>query len=340
MTRLTTLILCMLGLWGSISCSGSTTQATDTLADSAGDMLSPTDSVDVSGTDGVSPQDSLADQQGDQSLSDGATPSWVPQNTNDGPWKGQVKIATSADGLTFTGNTLLFDHAGVPHLALTKTGQLIATIQYFSYDKESEFNIIAYATSDDSGANWTTLKPIVLSGIPKSGPPVDPTLVQLDDGSLRLYFTLHLDGQARAGLASAKAPTIAGPFAYEGVHLTLTDANLLDPAVVKLGSTWHYFTPKPGTTDKSLHGTSPDGTTFTWQPEITLSMQMLGSAVIVDGKIRFYGTGPGGVLSALSADGLAWTMDPGVRMAGGVDPGVARLSNGQYIMLYTVLPPK
>ena len=82
------------------------------------------------------------------------------------------------------------------------------------------------------------------------------------------------------------------------------------------------------------HATSTDGLTFVSQEDVNIEMNMLGNPIAVDGGIRYYGTGRGGVLSAFSADGFEWTLDDGFR-APGVDPGVAQLGDGSFIMFYT-----
>jgi len=39
--------------------------------------------------------------------------------------------------------------------------------------------------------------------------------------------------------------------------------------------------------------------------------------------------------SAFSVEGYTWTMDAGTRVDFGADPGVAKLPDGTYIMMYT-----
>jgi hypothetical protein len=230
----------------------------------------------------------------------------------------------------------------VPALLRTEEGELIATFQYFSYEREDEFGFMAYSTSEDGGESWTAPQVIDVSGLPLlagDSKAVDPALVQLADGDLRLYFTVHAQGDPHTHVAAARASSITATFNYEGSVYRRDDTNLLDPTVIQLADTWHYYTPAPGGRGVlNHHGTSADGLTFEMESDIAIEMNMLGNPLAVDGGVRFYGSGPDGVLSAFSSDGFEWTLDEGHR-APGRDPAVAEPEEGSFILIYTAPPP-
>jgi len=269
----------------------------------------------------------------------GEIPSWVPGNVHNAPWFGNLLISESEDGLTFGEDAPFLEHAGVPNLLRINSGQIIATYQYFSFEDEALFGIMTYSLSDDEGATWKGPFPILCENVPPmegDSQLVDPSLVELEDGKVRLYFTIHPDGMANAHPASAIADSVEGVFEYEGPCITLAGVHLLDPAVIRFNDEWHYFTPKPGADGLvNLHAISQDGNSFTWVEEITLEMNMLGNPILFDGGIRFYGSGPEGVLSAFSSDGYSWTLDEGVR-ATGVDPGAVKRSDGSILLISTI----
>ena len=313
---------------GSDTFSDVTTSDTGEVDAAALEDTNPTDERDVEG-DGPR-------EEGDPSTSDGigSPPPWVPDQP--GPWDGAMHIATSSDGLQFTPGELFLDHAGVPCLTRTTDHVLIATYQYFSFENEAEFGYMAYSVSTDEGTSWSDPEVISLEGLPAYGNalPVDPALVQLDDGDLRLYFTLHAQGDQHTHVAAARAASISETFTYEGELFRSEDANLLDPTVIFFDGSWHYFTPVPGGTGTmNHHATSADGLHFTAQDDINIDMNMLGNPVVVDGGIRFFGSGLGGVVSAFSTDGFEWTLDDGFR-APGVDPGISQLSDGSFMLIY------
>jgi hypothetical protein len=189
------------------------------------------------------------------------TPSTKVQNSQNGVWENNLWLATSSDGLTFTKKELLVEHVGVPNLLLTSSGDIIATYQYFSYDDPENpdtYGLIAYSLSEDDGDSWTDPALVTISGLPEPTTTgnaqdrvfvthaVDPTLVELADGSLRLYFTYQNVDEDWPHPASAinTDGDISGTFTYEedsGIDSD-EEAALLDPAVVYFDGVWHYYT--------------------------------------------------------------------------------------------------
>lgn len=262
---------------------------------------------------------------------------WYP--TTKGPWDGVIQMATSTDGLNFQKGDVLFEQSGVPNLLRLNDGTLILTYQYFSSESEDLFDVIAYSVSNDEGETWSDTKPMTLVGLPMGldsrKHPMDPTLVQLSDGRLRLYFTYHAQGNKTAALYAATAPDdqIDSTFQVETTPALMTSSNLLDPAVVYFDGVWHHYTWQDSG-DDNYHSTSTDGASFTLQDNINLPMDFLGQVITTDAGLRFYGTGKGGVVSAVSTNGSDWTMESGQRIQG-ADPAVQRLADGSYLMVYT-----
>jgi len=266
-------------------------------------------------------------------------PPWIknqPTGDNKGPWFESLYIAVSQDGLNFTDRKMFLEHAGVANLIYTSGSQLIATFQYFSYVNEDMFDVIAYSVSKDFGSTWSEVRPVMISGLGKGPNPVDPTLVELDDGTFRLYFTYHEHGSEYPQLFSAVGDSMEGEFKSEGQQLT-ADGIILDPAVVKFGDVWHHYTVKHGTefgTEPgnfvNVHSISETGTYFQQTDDIEIDMDMLGDVILDNNGLRFYS----GFRSAFSEDGYNWTIDSGERVDG-ADPGVAKLPDGSYIIIYT-----
>lgn len=255
-----------------------------------------------------------------------------------GPWDGMIVLATSSDGLSFTKQDTLLERAGVPNLLRLNDGTLVLMFQYFSATDWDAFDVIAYKTSSDSGATWSEMNTVAFNDLPEpidaDKKPMDPTLVQTEDGTLRLYFTYHAKGKTMPALYSADAQSLTDDFSVNpNPALALSKQALLDPAVAYLNGMWHHYT----WIDKSehnIHSTSKDGVTFTQQDDVVLPMDFLGQVIATDGGLRFYGTTGQGIGSATSTDGSTWTMDTGTRIQG-ADPGVTQLADGTYLMAYT-----
>lgn len=261
-----------------------------------------------------------------------------------GPWDGNLYLATSDDGLTFEKQKVFVEHAGVPNILRTSEGDIIVVYQYFSTQNTSMFNSIAYSLSQDNGETWSLPTKVQFEDLPEPTvpllTPVDPTLVELADGTLRLYFTYHAKDDEFARLASAHADHIRVPFVYEeGIRLAIDHQNLLDPAVIFFNGFWHHYAQymmpsAPGIYD-NYHSISVDGLDFELQDSIELGMMMLGNPILVDDGIRFYGSGGGKVLSAFSTDGFTWKMEDGIRIENAGDPAVVELLDGTFLMIYT-----
>lgn len=259
-----------------------------------------------------------------------------PPSTN-GPWDGKIVLASSEDGLSFTSGETLVEQAGVPNLLLTSDGTIIATYQYFSFDIQEEFDVIAYSVSEDEGKTWTDTEIIDIQGLPEAfgdKHAMDPTLVETEEGGLRLYFTYKSKEEQYVHLNSAYAADgdITSTFVYEDGETPDIGKNMLDPAVVYFDGLWQHYTWDMDS-DVNYHSTSEDGVNFELQENIELPMDFLGQVVAVDGGLRFYGS-KNGVSSAFSEDGYTWKMEQGSRIQG-ADPGVVQLEDGSYLMLYT-----
>lgn len=256
-----------------------------------------------------------------------------------GPWNGSLYSATSTDGLTFTEKKLVLARAGVPNLLKLENGDLILTYEYFSDTDAKLFSVITYSTSSDQGSTWSAPTAIQLENLPTpidpGKTPMDPTLVQTQEGALRLYFTYAAKGNKTAALYSATAAdgNITSPFVVQTTPALMLDANVLDPSIIFFNGVWHHYAEHDGSNSVNYHSTSTDGLTFTRQEDITLDMALLGQVIPFDNGLRFYGSGKG-VTTAFSTDGYTWTID-GTNLAQGGDPAVQKLDDGSYLMVYT-----
>jgi hypothetical protein len=136
-----------------------------------------------------------------------------------------------------------------------------------------------------------------------------------------------------------------------------------DNGVIRTGGAEPRGLPNPADAPPSFsayHATSADGLTFTRQPDVTLGegLRWLGNAQSEDDVIRFFGTGGGGgmvrlpagrgvagppqngprpgggIWTATSRDGSAWTGDATFAVPG-ADPGAARTEAGGWIVVAT-----
>ena len=263
-----------------------------------------------------------------------------------GPWDNDLVIATSEDGLTFDPPKTFVERGGVPHIARDSKNRLIATFQWFPFDRPEAFDKVAARVSEDGGKIWTDAKTITVKDLPEGyARPFDPTLLPLPDGRLRLYFTSHRPGHRTPAIYSALSAD-GDPRAYvfePDPRLGVDDKPVIDCAAVRLGDTIHLYAPVQDKPGHGYHATSQDGVTFERQADVQLldddpklQRNWLGCAIATaDGRaIRFYGSSRRGVWSATSADGVTWKLDETTR-APGADPGVAPTVDGTYLLVST-----
>ena len=265
-------------------------------------------------------------------------PPWVPPHP--GPWHDDLYVSRSENGLRFEQpGKLVVRHGGVPSLAVAKDGRIFLVFQWFSFDSPKGFDKIAVMVSSDGGETWSEPRVVEISGLPEGhSNPCDPMLVVLEDGRFRLYFTCSPRPGERARTLSAISEDGYRFRVEPGDRFADPKKDVLDPAVVFFKGKWHYYAPIPGERGRAYHAVSDDGLSFQRLPDVEVEgMDFLGCAVVDGEVLRFYGTGPGGVRSATSDDGERWTVERGVRVEGGADPGVAKLPDGRWLMVYTRL---
>jgi hypothetical protein len=283
----------------------------------------------------------------------GTPPRAPARNPGDGPWNRDVLSYRSPDGQTFGKPATAFERAGVPCLIRDRSGRLIAVFQWFPFDQRAAFDRVAVAFSSDDGRTWTTPAPVNIAGMPSDlQRPFDPTIVELPDGRLRLYFTSGAaaaggpPGQGNVGIYSAISndaiPVPDGVnFRFESSARFAPAGGTVDASIVLFQGTWHLFSHnQKANTGLGYHAVSQDGLAFTQQADVNAGQgrQWIGNAVVDGSGLRYYGSGMRGVWSAISRDGATWTVDPGIRVDGG-DASVAILGNGERLLL-AVGPPR
>lgn len=262
----------------------------------------------------------------------------APQpGATDGPWNHDLWMAYSGDGRSFGEAARFVERAGVPCVIRDGADRLIAVFQWFPFDDADAFDQVAVAFSEDAGTTWSSPARVTVAGFPATlMRPFDPTLVQLEDGRYRLYFTSNeRTGGGRPAIYSAISSD-AVAFTFEPGARFAPAAGTVDASVVRFGGAWHLYShTTEANTGRGFHAISGDGLAFEELPmvEVGSGRQWIGNAVAQGETLRYYGSGRDGVWSATSADGSAWTLDAGWRLAGG-DPSAAVLAGGEVMLVF------
>lgn len=264
-----------------------------------------------------------------------------PDTSRPGPWDHDLCILKSTDGLHFGRRQQFVAGGGVASVVRDAKGRLIAAFQWFPRQKREDFDRVAVKVSTNEGKTWTDPQTIKLEGMPGDYlRPCDPTLVLLDDGRIRMYFTSDRRGgrtpRPSAGTYSAVSSD-GVHYAFEpGVRFAVAGKAVLDCAVARLGKTWHYYAPVPGYSGGAYHAVSNDGLEFTRKADVVIpgDRQWLGCVAPTRRGLRFYGSGGRGGWCATSDDGFSWQLARDSLRAA-MDPGVVRTKDGQYLMIGT-----
>lgn len=252
------------------------------------------------------------------------------------PWNRDLALYRSSDGVTFTAAGGFIERAGVPNVIRDSGGRLVAVFQWFPFEDGAAFDRAAVSFSTDDGSTWSGPVAMSVNGLPDTlMRPFDPTVVQLLDGRYRLYFTSNeRGGQGKPAIYSAVSSD-AVSYEFEPGPRFAPVEGTVDCSVVFFKGEWQLFShTQQANSGVGYHATSSDGLLFTQERsvEIGAGRQWIGNAVVVNGMLRYYGSGRDGLWWALSADGANWELAtaPGIKAG---DPSPVVLGNGEILLV-------
>lgn len=253
-----------------------------------------------------------------------------------GPREHAVGSATSDDGLRWVlDDDTVVEHASVPDSVVLPNGDVLLVYVDASEPPETA----AMMRSTDGGA---TFEPVgfAIEGIPADTKVLDPNLVVLPDGRVRLYYFGNPVDQR---IAADAAQTIYSAISDDGVHfvqegVALEARGLVDPDIFPVGDEWVMYVFGQGGT---MVARSDDGLTFSIDD--TLSLERVGTTgpIEVDGRLRLYGfeqvpDGPLVLYESIDG-GASWSEFDGFELtlpadASATDPQVVQLDDGTWRM--------
>jgi hypothetical protein len=276
----------------------------------------------------------------------------VIQARSQGPGAYDLIRCSSTDGTTWSNLTLFQDSSGVPSIAQHSSGTIYVAFQWFPAPAMSNpaFDKIAIKKSVDGGLSWGQPTLAVFSGYPGTYKrPFDPTIVIADNGQVRMYFSGSKTGSLTLLDSTVHSYSAISPdgvnYTWEpGVRVAVADSVTIDPAVIKIGSQWHYFSPRGAPQAGAFHFISGDG--LSWTRTVGISSDFnhnyTGNLMVDGSSVRFYGTPfpqANPVWNISGSDGYTWSgfqNCSGATTSGGAnaDPAVIKLGAGNYMMIY------
>jgi hypothetical protein len=268
----------------------------------------------------------------------------------EGSWKKRILLATSEDGLIFTRTeTVIADQANVPNMVVDDQGWIY--LYYSGHTVGEKENVSAVAISSDNGETWVHKYLNIWDGdLFIEGN--DPDVELLEDGTFRIFFLSKSILSEDIKIYYAEG-TDGVNFDFGGVAFE-REGPAIDSSTFRIGDEWHQFS-LLGNTMHHFHATSEDGKTFTFLSQEDFNFEdrpyVMSNEIQTDSGVRFYAFSPGyaDFASYTSTDGITWTLEDGVPLSfeGNseleskyiMDPAVAQLADGTYLMAYvTVIP--
>jgi hypothetical protein len=263
-----------------------------------------------------------------------------PPNPQHAPWNCDLLIFESKDGRTFDRGKVFVERGGVPCVVRDAKDRLLAAFQWFPFDRQEAFDRVAVIISEDEGKTWTKPQPIFVVGLPEGAQrPFDPTLVRLDDGRMRLYFTCTTPERRMQGIYSAISDDGVNYQFEPGLRFGVENEKAVDPSVLRFGNAWHLYSPKDGPEPDGYHAVSDDGLTFRRMDDVRVPVRgsWIGNLLSDREDLFFYGSGSRRGWLARSADGAKWELLTAELGVGG-DPAPIKLKDGTYRVIATGPP--
>jgi hypothetical protein len=230
------------------------------------------------------------------------------------------------------------ERSGVPSVIrdLKTPKRLIAAFQWFPLEesKKSSFDRVGIRVSEDGGKNWGAPWTPVVQGLPDGFQrPFDPTLVQIEDGTYRMYFTSGQKPRFEPGMRPAPGQPLGRPsggaehigiysaissdlrvFKFEaGERTDRVEGRAVDCAVAKLGDVTvmfaHLEPPRsPFEWSQGYFATSMDGLKFDRRMNALGPPQgnFIGNLVKLGKELFYIAQGRQGLWSMYSKNGLDW----------------------------------
>jgi len=270
-----------------------------------------------------------------------------PSNQQGGPQQDKTYFSATADPKSWPVGTLAAEQASVPDIVELsadlgdyKKGNLLIYYVDFAEFKGDGSEGVSVIASTDGGKTWGTKQQITLTGKKNKGAAVDPSVVQLADGRMRLYF---FGSETTSGdPAQAEGPHVVySAISSDGVRFALEDGErfaeeLTDPEVVFYKNQWYMYYSMGQSTGLAV---SSDGLTFKKQQITGGDVGGVPGALVVDGNVRLYGCSRSGIASGVASDGVNFQKDTDDILGGKVqgivcDPAIVRSATGTYFAVY------
>lgn len=250
-------------------------------------------------------------------------------------------FATSEDGDSWeVQEEAIAEQASVPDLILLEQdiGEFEADTLLMYYvdtstaDDEAGSENIALMYSTDKGETWSEKEFIAVEGA-EDHVVVDPSLVQLEDGTLRLYYFDFSQGKDIASGEDISYTQYAAE-SSDGKTFTLkqavleTDFGLTDPEVIFFKDQWFMYMATLEDFAASV-AVSDDGLNFEYVENT--GIKAVPGAFVAGDQVYLLGCDLG-ITRSVSDDGISFSDTEVIISRPGCDPSMVQFDDGSYAM--------
>jgi hypothetical protein len=250
-------------------------------------------------------------------------------------------FATSPDGIAWTlREDPIAHYASVPELvALGRElgpfppGALLSYFVDGTQDHGSEDVALGLVYSLDGGETWSNRLYTTMTGQPRNTVAVDPSLVQLEDGRLRLYYFDFSTKKDAYEIHTAVSEDGVN-FTYEALAF-VSPTRITDPDLAFFKDAWHMYTMSEARAGMQV---AISGDPLSFDETVAVNDRGIPGVITVGEEIWLFSCGQNGLTRLTSSDGITFTLaaerllevSPGVHC----DPSPVQLEDGTFAMVF------
>lgn len=257
------------------------------------------------------------------------------ENRGSGMTGHNTYISFSDDLLDFPEGSLVIKNASVPDV-LVKDDEIWVYFVDTETAHQGGSNISAVYSSD-SGETWSTKVSINIDGVDEDIEPVDPSLVLLEDGRIRMYYYDFPYGGVKQDTSDFYAATSEDGLNFVVDQMVLSvNSGHTDPDVVYRDNEWFLYYVETGDVNGGIGvAVSDDGLNFENVDYVdALDLKSIPTAIVLEnGDIRLYSCLDS---SGVSKDGIHFSTDHLSKFVdgkGACDPSIDEFKDG-YVLVY------
>jgi hypothetical protein len=267
------------------------------------------------------------------------------QSMGGGPETHVAQVTTSTDQIDWGEATTIQEAASVPDaLMLTQdigdfTAGTLMTVYVDASEMEAKgagYENIGMQYSTDNGETWSEMQKLAIEGS-EEHLPVDPSIYQLEDGTLLIHYFdfLATNPQNNADSYDVYVASSSDGLDYTVEQMAYTQEGMLtDPDLIYYNDQWLlYFVDWEYQSISVAYGDDP----YSFSDAVNTGIEGIPGTMIVNDLLHLYGCSiEDGMTASTSSEGTIFDNTWGMHIlgGGGCDPAPVLLGDGTFLMVF------